>query len=285
MNFRVLPSQLHSTAEEVVRFFADDRGISRFKVEAPVSNDLDYRPTLQATAPEYYDFWIEVSEAPYLLSLDGVVLHCMTRCLPVKLYVAFPAGTSPTEYKKCADEARTKGVGLLEVSLGKCMVVHEALLLSLLGARSEDRSQFPPRYRSVLSTAETTFRNGDPAKGCSLVYDEIEALSRRLAGKILKNNWWTHLSGGSPTFNADKDPWASVLDILISRANFNALPPAAKKSLLMRVAALTDVRNDAGHKPKNRAARMKRDRELRTRFESAIDLLRDFVNALRPLRL
>ena len=40
-----------------------------------------------------------------------------------------------------------------------------------------------------------------------------------------------------------------------------------------------------GHKPKNRAARIKRDRELRTRFESAIDVLRDFANALRPLRI
>jgi hypothetical protein len=285
VNFRVLPSQLHPTAEEVVRFFTDDRGISKFKVEEPVSNDLDYRPTLQATAPEYYDFWIEVSETPYLISLDGVVLYCVTNCLPVKLYVAFPAGTSSTEYKKCADEARTKGVGLLEVSPGRCVVIHEALLLSLSGARSEDRSQFPARYRSVLSTAEATFRNGDPAKGCSLVYDEIEALSRRLARKIQKNNWWTHLSSGTPAFNADKDAWASVMDILINRTNFNALPPAAKKSLLMRVAALTDVRNDTGHKPKNRAARIKRDRELRTRFESAIDVLRDFVNALRPLRL
>jgi len=276
---------LHPTAEEVVRFFQNDRGISKFRIEESVSNDLDYRPTLQAATPEYYDFWIEVSETPYLRSLDGVVLYCMTNCLPVKLYVAFPSGSSSTEYKKCADEARTKGVGLLEVSPGKCTVIHEALLLSLSGVRSEERTQFPARYRSVLSTAEATFRTGDPAKGCALVYDDIEALSRRLVKKIQKNNWWTHSATGAPAFNADKDSWASVMDIIINRTNFNSLPKAAKKSLLIRVAALTDVRNDTGHKPKNRAARIKRDRELRTRFESAIDVLRDLVDALRPLRI
>jgi len=58
-----------------------------------------------------------------------------------------------------------------------------------------------------------------------------------------------------------------------------------KKNLLIRVAALTDHRNDAGHKPKNRAALIARDRELRTRFEHAVDVLRDFANATRPLRL
>jgi len=89
------------------------------------------------------------------------------------------------------DEARTKGVGVIEVSVSRCVVIHEALLLSLMGARSEDRRQFPSRYRSVLSTAEATFRNGDPAKGCALVYDEIEGLCRRLAKKIQNKKWWT----------------------------------------------------------------------------------------------
>jgi hypothetical protein len=288
VSYRALPSQLHETAEAAVRFFGTDRGIlkSKFKVEAPVSNDLDYLPTLQANTPDHSDVWIEVSETPYLTSLDSAVLHCMKNCLPVKLYVAFPAGISATTYKKCTDEARTKGVGVLEVANGKCTVIHEALLLSLLGVRSEDRSQFPAKYRSVLSTAEATFRNGDPAKGCALVYDEIEALSRRLATKIKKNNWWTHLgSAGTPTLNFQKDAWASVMDTLMNRANFNALPPTAKKSLLMRVAALTDPRNETGHKPKNRAVHIQRDRELRTRFETAVDVLRDFAKAVGPLKI
>ncbi len=271
-----------------MRFFGTDRGIlkSKFKVEEAVSNDLDYLPTLQATAPDHSDVWIEVSETPYLTSLDSVVLHCMKNCLPVKLYVAFPTGISSTVYKKCADEARTKGVGVIEVAEGKCTVIYEALSLSLLGVRSEDRSQFPAKYRSVLSTAEATFRNGDPAKGCSLVYDEIEALSRRLALKIKKNNWWILLTSlGVPTINFERDAWASVMDILITRTNFNSLPSSAKKSLLMRVAALTEHRNETGHKPKNRTVHSQRDRELRTRFETAVDVLRDFAKAVGPLKI
>jgi hypothetical protein len=250
-----------------------------------VSNAIDYRPTLQTVTPEYHDIWVEVSEAPYLRSLDSVVLHCVTNCLPVKMYVAFPEGISATEYKKNIDESRKKGVGALEVISNRCIVIHEALLLSLLGVRSEDHRQFPPRYRSVLSTAETTFRNGDPAKGCSLVYDEIEGLSRRLARKIRSKNWWTRKASGPPTFKVDKDPWATIMETIISRADFTALPVKMKKGLVIRVAALTDVRNEAGHKPRNRAAAIARDRELRTRFETAVDVFRDFAGAARPLRI
>lgn len=285
MNFRILPTQLHSTAAEVVRFFRADRGISKFKVEEPTTSGLDYRPTLQAVTPEYHDLWIELSEAPYLTSLDGVVLHCVTNCLPVKLFVAFPVGISASEYKKKVDEARKKGVGAIEVSAGNCEVIHEALLLSLTGARSEDRSQFPLRYRSVLSTAEATFRNGDPAKGCAVVYDEIEKLSRRLAKKIAQKNWWTNVPAGPPRIRPDKDKWAPLIENLINRTNFNELPHDVSKNMLIRVAALTGSRNESAHKPKNRAAHIKRDRQLRTRFESAVDVLSDFANATRPLHI
>jgi hypothetical protein len=285
VNFRVLPTQLHTTAEEVVRFFKEDRGLSKFKVEDPVDDAIGYRPTLQATTQENQDVWIEVSEAPFLRSLDTVVLHCVTNCLPVKLYVAFPAGLSPTKYKDNIDESRRKGLGALEVSPGKVIVIHEALRLSLTGVRKEDHRKFPARYRSVLSNAESTFRNGDPAKACSLVYDEIEGLSRRLAKKLHTKNWWTHKASAPPTLNAAKDSWATIMETIINRADFNALPAKMKKALIMRVAALTDVRNDAGHKPRRRTDIIKRDQELRTRFETAVDVLRDFAAAARPLHI
>ena len=198
MNFRVLPAQLHRTAERVARFFNEQRGCSRFKVEEQVVKDLDYRPTLQTTTPEYLDVWIEVSELPYLRSLDGIVLHCVTSSLPVKLYVGFPAGLPATEYKTNIDEARRNGVGAIEVSDHSCHVVHEAMTLSLAGVRREDHRLFPLRYRSPLFTAETTFRDGDPAKGCSLVYDEIEGLSRRLAQRIHHRNLWQARAAGPP---------------------------------------------------------------------------------------
>jgi hypothetical protein len=285
VNFRVLPSQLHATTEVVVRFFKEARGLSSFKVEEQVADSIAYRPTLQTTTPEYEAIWVEVNETPFLQSLDTVVLHCVTNCLPVKLYVAFPAGLSHTQYKENIDESRRKGLGALEVSNEKVTVIHEALLLSLTGVRLEDHKLFPARYRSILTTAENTFRNGDPAKACSLIYDEIEALSRKIARKIHKKGWWTHLASGAPALNWEKAPWANVMETIIDRANFSAFPPKLKRPLLMRVAALTDIRNDAGHKPRRTADLIKRNQELRTRFENAVDVLRDFADATRPLHI
>jgi len=40
----------------------------------------------------------------------------------------------------------------------KCTVIHEEVLLSLAGVRIEDRTKFPVRYRSNLSTAKATFK-------------------------------------------------------------------------------------------------------------------------------
>jgi len=285
VNFRALPVQLHSTAEDVARFFKNDRGISKFAIEEPANKDLDYRPTLQASSPECYDIWIEVSELPYLRSLDRAVLYCVTNARPVKLYVAFPSGVPTSEYKKHVDEARANGVGAIEAAAGRCTVIHEARLLSLAGVRCEERSKFPQRYRAALSSAETTFKNGDPSKGCAIVYDEIEALSRRVAKKIQSKKLTTKAAAVIPTAKTDRENWAPLMEALLREADFNKLPKELTKNMLMRVAALTSVRNDSGHKPKNKAAQTKRDRELRTRFESAVDILRDFADAAKALHV
>jgi hypothetical protein len=282
VNFRALATELHGTAEEVARFFKEDRGLSHFKVEEPVADDIDYRPTLQALTPEKLEVWIEISVTPYPQSLDSVVLHCVTNSLPVRIYVGFPAGLSTTQYKSNIDDSRRKGVGAVEVSGSKCQVIHEALSLSLIGVRCEDHRKFPPRYRSVLSSAESTFRNGDPAKGCSLIYDEIEGLSRRLVRKINDKNLWG--ARGAPTgLNFDKAQWARIMEAILDRANTHSVAPKLSKSLLNRIAGMTEPRNESGHKPRNREAYTRRDREARTRFESAVDTLREFAAAARPL--
>jgi hypothetical protein len=282
VNFRALSTELHGTAEEVARFFREDRGLSHFKIEESVGNDIDYRPTLQGITPEKLEVWIEISVTPYLKSLDSVVLYCVTHSLPVKIYVGFPAGLSASQYKPNIDESRKKGVGAVEVSGSQCHVIHEALSLSLMGLRIEDHTTFPLRYRSALSSAESTFRNGDPAKGCALIYDEIEGLSRRLIKKINKKNLWG--TRGAPSgMKFDKDPWARIMESIIERANPHSLPPQLSKSLLNRIAGMTEARNESGHKPRNRAAYSRRDREARTRFESAVDTLREFAAAAGPL--
>jgi hypothetical protein len=282
--FRVLPVELQPTAEAVAGFLKDDRGLSKLRVEEPVGYDIDYRPTFQTVSPEYHDVWVEIGEGPYLSSLDSVVLYCVTHSLPVKLYVGFQAGVSATEYKTKIDEARRNGVGAIEVVAGNCVVIHEAVLLSLSGVRLEDRKKFPPKYRSNLSTAEGTFKNGDPAKGCSLVYDEIEALSRKMTKKVVAKGWLKPTSVWPPRLDIEKAPWANVMETLIERADFSQFPAGLKRGMLIRVAAVTDLRNETGHKPRSREDRMRRDRELRTRFESSMDLLRDFIAATRSLR-
>lgn len=47
----------------------------------------------------------------------------------------------------------------------------------------------------------------------------------------------------------------------------------------------TGLRNESGHKPKNRADLIKRDSQLRTRFESAADLLLELCDAVKQLHV
>jgi hypothetical protein len=48
---------------------------------------------------------------------------------------------------------------------------------------------------------------------------------------------------------------------------------------------MTTHRNESGHKPDSLKVLAKRDRELRTRFESAADTLFDLIQQSRHLRL
>lgn len=66
-----------------------------------------------------------------------------------------------------------------------------------------------------------------------------------------------------------------------TQANCPGLTPA----FLARIHGVTPHRNESGHKPANEELLKKRDRELRTRFESAVDLLGDLIVAVKPLRV
>jgi hypothetical protein len=56
-------------------------------------------------------------------------------------------------------------------------------------------------------------------------------------------------------------------------------------AFLAKIHGVTPHRNESGHKPRSEAELKKRDRELRTRFEAAVDLLRDLIVAVKPLRV
>ncbi len=285
MNYRVLPEQLRSVADAAADFFRKERGVPGFRVEEEVTATLGYRPTLYTITRDHHYLCVDVHEGPYSPGLDSVVLACMQQCLPVILYVAFPSSPDIANFKASLDRARRNGVGIVEIGSAGSQVILEALPLSLAGVRPIEKQRFPAKYRDALAQAEATFRNGSSAKGCSILYDEIENLTRAIAKKTKAKGLWRILKPGvkPPKTNLDKGPWEKVLDTLLQHLDWTKCPYL--KDILKRVLGITPHRNEAGHKPKNVAALIKRERELRTRFENAADILFDLITASRPLHV
>jgi hypothetical protein len=286
VTYTFLSANLHATADAAAAFFRRSRGIRSFRTEEVVITGLPLRPTLHAVTNEHYHLCVEVCETPYVARLDQVAYECTMNAVPLKLYVAFPGDSPQPSYKPDVDRARQHGVGVVEVGNTRVQVVHEALPFSLAAYRPIDRDAFPPRHQSALTDAENTYRNGAAPKGCSVIYDEIEHLTRQIAKRTLARGMWRPVSGvpSGPSVNLDTGPWARVVDDLLDNLDWNKSGPL-NRALLKRVAAVTDYRNDAGHKPTDVAQLRKRDRELRTRFESAVDLFRDVVDGSRHLRV
>ena len=285
MNFVYLPNGLVPTAILAIDYFRDNHGIGSFRIEEEIGPTLQYRPTLQAMTPDHYFLCVEVSESPYPALLEPVVLDCVTQGLPVKLYVAFPSDPTPADYKARVDRARAHGIGVLEISPTQAQIIHPSLPLSLAGLRPRPKKEFPARYRSALAVAEDTFKNGSPAQGCLLIHQEIEQLSRRIAKKTQTKGLWRALKPNekAPRFTV-KTAWARVMEIVIDHLDFNKCP-TPDKSLLNRIAGMTTHRNDSGYKPESLKALIKRDREVRTRFENAVDTLFDLIQQSRHLRV
>jgi len=286
MPYRYLPEHLHEYADEVKQYFRGSRGLTNFKVEEPISPTLDYRPTLHSVTKDHHIVCIDVLETPYSSVLDGFVLDCVKKSIPVNLFVAFPEGSVQAEYKKNVDRARNNGVGVVEIKAnGVVQVIHEALTLSLAGVREIDTRRFPAKYRAALAQAESTFRGGSPVEGCLIVYKEIEAVSRLIIEKTRAKGMWRALNPGdkNPRLRHNT-PWQRVIETEIEHLDYNKCT-FLDKPLLGRILSVAPHRNATGHKPRNIKEVIKRDTELKTRFESATDLLYDLVLAARPLRV
>ncbi len=286
MNFRHLGEPLRPLAEAVVEYFENEHGITHFEEEVEIHKEVD-RPTLHAVTRDFHFLCIEFSETtPYPASLDRFVLDCNLKGLPVKLYVALPAGSTDPNYARDLNRARDRGLGVIEVNSTGVLMLYNPVSLSLAGLRRADKSKFPKKYRSALSQAESTFMHGDPAKGCSDVYDEIEALTRRIAIKTLRKKMWRAFAPGKtpPKINLKTAAWASVVEVLIEQLD-PAQPPRIPKTLWARVLGITSHRNETGHKPPSKAALIKRDAALRTRFETAVELLSDLIQVSKSLRV
>jgi len=287
MTYRLLAPQLHAVAEAVRDYCNSQWGVAKSKisVEEPVAPGLGLVPTLSMLTADYYHLCVEVSTRAYSNTLDAFVLDCKNRGLAIRLFVAIPRDGVEGDFKADIARARANGVGVLEIAPDSDVVVHaDALALSLTGVRAIDTKLFPARYRHPLNEAARLFRTGSPSKACSAVYDEIEALTRKLVKKSAKNGWWK--GKNAPTLNADDDPWANLTRILMSSFDRKAArAPDLREALFARVLGVTTHRNESGHKPNTLAKLQNRDAQLRTRFEGAVDLLRELIDATRPLKL
>ncbi len=283
MTYRVLPTPLHPVADHV-RSFLQGRGVSMIVIEAEVHPDLKLRPTLQGRTQDHHIVCAEVTDAGYTDALDAFVLDSQRLGLPIKFSIAVPTG-SPPDVASLLRRAKSRGVGVVEVGPnGGCHVFDNALSLSLTALRRLELNRFPQRYRQALLDAEDTFLNGDPVKGCSRIFDEIEEFTRRLGVKALKKGLLNASAKAVAKPNFAKDPWKGLLEYLKKHLNYGAFA-ALSDQLISRIIGLTPYRNQTGHKVSRRQDLIRRDRQLRTRFEDAVDALEDLVIATKGHRI
>ncbi|MDR6841024.1 hypothetical protein [Pseudoxanthomonas sacheonensis] len=252
------------------------------KAEEEVDPLVEFRPTLHSTLTDKSIICIEVTENASSSELNEFVLECRNHVVPVKLWVAIPKVVGVLSTKDLAF-AKANGIGIIEFDEqgnGR-QLVGPPLSQSLTGLRAIDFSGFPSRYKEPLQAAFEMFKNGNPAKACSLVYDEIEALTRRITKKCVSKRCLKK----DPQFDVDKASWSNVLEFLKTNIDPTLSGcPALKGPLFSRLIGLTEYRNDAGHKPSSTKKLIERDKQLRTRFESAVDELKTLIDASKAIK-
>lgn len=284
MKYRALAESLIPVAEATRRYFMDGEGAKRFRAEEAIAPSSSYRPTLLADGHDGSLLAIEVNEGVYTDALDGLVLECVSQGIPIRLFVASPGGGPAMSAMQLVRKARMRGIGVLEVVGRDVQRILPALSLSLFGLQAIGAKGYPKRYRARLTQAEDTFRNGDPVKGCSRVYDLIEECSRDVAIEIDRLGLW-RVAATRPIRQVRwfrKHPWANVLEYVDEWADFRVVGLSRihiTKPLWSRIRGLTPHRNESGHEPATSEERRQRDRELKTRFEHAVDTFADLVKA------
>lgn len=284
MKYRALAEALVPVAETVRKHFMRTEGTTHFRAEEEIAPNLSYRPTLLGESQDHSLLAIEVNEGTYTDALDIFVLECLTEGMAIRLFVAAQAGGPDTPRMNLIRKAKQRGIGVVEVHGTSVSSLLPALSLSLFGVRPIDRSSFPRASLARLTQADETFRNGDPAKGCGRIYDMIEKRTRAIAVEIDRLGLWRTPSNGTtrPKINLKTGPWSKVLDFVDEHADFGKLhkgPIPISKPLWSRVRGLTPHRNESGHEPGTREELQRRDQQLRTRFEHAVDTLADLAKA------
>jgi len=284
MKYRALAESLIPVAETTRKYFMGAEGAKRFRAEEAIAQTSSYRPTLLADSHDGSLLAIEVNQGAYTDALDRLVVECVSQGLPIRLFVASPAGAPATAVVELVRKAKARGIGVVEVAGKNVQRILPALSLSLFGLQPINTKKYPKRYRGALSQAEETFRNGDPVKGCSRLYDLIEECSREVAIELDRVGLWRSVPV-PPKRQVrwfKKHPWANVLEYVGEHGDFAAIRGSKlqiTKPLWSRIRGLTSHRNEAGHEPTTSDERKQRDRELKTRFEHALDTFADLVRA------
>lgn len=279
--YDVLPEHLHSTADAVSKFFKENHGIIKIKHEQPIDDDMSWSPTISGTTRDHHLLSVEVTEGSYLAAFDSFIVECQTIGLPLRMYIAFPEqDVSSKKFLDTFKEATKKGVGIVSANGSKCSVIKNAIDLSLASVRRIKPKEHLVRFRQALLDAEATFLNGDPARGCGRIYEELESLTRKIAGKTYAKGYWKN----STSMDFDTHPWAKLLTTMSTELVFKNVR-SLNRPLLARVQGLTDHRNQTAHKIRSRVELTKRDRELRTRYEHAVDIFSELEAVAKELRV
>jgi hypothetical protein len=281
MAYKLLLPQLWPVADGVAAFLKKEWGIYGLKAEVGPYKQIKLVPTFHAKMPDHHILWVEVSNRAYPPHLDGIVADCMQYGFPVRLVVAIPAGSKGTEFVEDQARAKMKGVGVIAMDGNDGELLVNPLSLSLTGVHPIARSEFPAKLRFHLSQAESTFKQGDPAKACDALYSITEDISRKAARQTHTKGFW--LSTAKPP-RFEKDPWDSVMNSFVKNLDPNKCKYFGD-NILHRIIGETPYRNKVVHVPKDNKELMGRDRMLRTRFEDAANILLELVNDVKPLKV
>lgn len=291
--YNFLSKRLWPVADNIIDYFINTQGLSKrkFNKEKPILPQVEYATTLFAITKDYHFLCIEIIDNKYPNALDDFVFDCSKKSLPVRLFIAFPKDQlNDTEYRAIVGRAKKRSIGILEVRNGNVTQINDALSLSSIGLQEIDTKKFPAKYRADLSRAEGTFRNGDPAKGCLNIYEEIESLSRSICKKTREDGYWRNPKRGEkiPHIQYDRTPWANIMKVLYKYLDFAAIKricPEIDDLLIAKVLSITKERNETGHKIRNPNDLKRRDSRLKIRFEVGVDLLMDLIKASKPIKV
>jgi hypothetical protein len=279
MKYRALAEGLIPVADAALKHLRETEGATRFRSEVEVAPALAYRPTLLGECHDKSLIAVEVNDGAFTAPLDTFVVECQRLGVPIRLFIAIPETAPEKQQLQLLRQARTRGIGVLLESKRRIERLLPAVHLSLFGLRPIPMTKFPSQLVSRLTQAEESFRSGDPAKGCGRVYDLIERRTRSVALEVQTRSLWKaglSVKAKATEWYTKKGAWAKVLELISDSGDFEAMKRAKlpiEKALWARVQGLVPDRNDTGHEPSTREELQERDRQLRTRFEHAVDTL------------